>query len=338
VKVSEAVCFGAVPFVAAALAGCGGAPNLPSFAAAPQVAPAAGQSAHGPSRMEKGLKQRDLLYVSNANGTVNVYRYWQRTLVGVLTDFKQPMGACADSAGDVYIADYQAQKIYKYHHGGTKPIAVLDDSPYKPWACSVAPANGNLAVANSPYGTYAKGGNIAIYAGGSGKPAILQGSGGHFIGCAYDDRGDLLVASEYRYSPFWYDQFYYLPKHGTKLLPMTLPGLGSYSSHFGVVAGLAWDGKYWVVGPVYDQLFLYSINIKARYVGKITLNGGYPYAGPIWIYRKNLESRGTQAVAGNGESNGVVSYWKYPAGGSAIGEITKDLDAPFGVAVSMGTP
>jgi uncharacterized repeat protein (TIGR03803 family) len=52
--------------------------------------------------MDKGLKQRDLLYVSNANETVNVYRYWQRTLAGVLTDFKQPMGACADSAGDVY--------------------------------------------------------------------------------------------------------------------------------------------------------------------------------------------------------------------------------------------
>jgi hypothetical protein len=329
VKTSEVVRFGAIPLVVATFAACGGASNVPSFAAAPQAAPA------------KSLKQRDLLYVSNANGEVNVYRYWQRTLVGVLTDFKRPMGECADAAGDVYITDNARERIYEYRHAGKKPIAVLDDSPYKPLACSVAPSNGDLAVANSPYGTYGKGGNIAIYAHGSGKPTILQGSGGseHYIACAYDDRGDLLVAAEYRYSPFWYNSFYYLPKHGTQLLSMSLPGLSSYgSSHFGVVEGVAWDGKYWVVGPIYDQLFLYSINIKARYIEKITLSGGYPYAGPLWIYRKNLQSRGTQAVAGNDSSIGAVWYWKYPAGGSAIGEITKDLDTPFGVAVSMGVP
>ncbi len=76
--------------------------------------------------MVKGLKQRDLLYVSNADGTVSVYRYWQRTLVGVLTNFTQPMGECADAAGDVYITDYAASTISEYAHGGTKPIRVLE--------------------------------------------------------------------------------------------------------------------------------------------------------------------------------------------------------------------
>jgi hypothetical protein len=55
--------------------------------------------------MGKGVKQQDLLYVSNGDGLVNVYRYWQHTLVGVLTAFKNPLGECTDAIGHVYIAD-----------------------------------------------------------------------------------------------------------------------------------------------------------------------------------------------------------------------------------------
>jgi hypothetical protein len=285
--------------------------------------------------MAKGLKQRDLLYVSNANGTVSVYRYWQRTLVGVLTHFKKPMGECANpKTGNVYITDYNAEKIYEYAHGGKTPVRALDDAPYMPYACSVAPANGDLAVANDPYEYYHGKGNIAIYPHGSGTPKIVEGtgsSGQHFTACAYDDRGDLLAMSQYKYSPFWYDSFYYLPKGGSRLLPISLPNIG-YSSHFGVVQGVAWDGKYWVAGPIYGGLFLYTINIKAYYVGSITLAKGT--VGPIWVYRKSLAARGTQVVAGVG--SGTLEYWAYPAGGNPIGQISKDLDNPFGVAVSLG--
>jgi hypothetical protein len=326
-------------FAAGLLGGCaalqqGTVPT--SAASAPtSFSKAAGIASHVRSWMAGGLEQRDLLYVSNANGTVSVYRYWQRTLAGVLTDFKQPMGECADPAGNVYIVDYQAEKIDEYAHGGKRPIKVFDDSPNQPYACAVSPPNGNLAVVSSPYGSN-KSGNIAIYPGGSGKRIVMEGpKGSHFTGCAYDDRGDLLAMSEYRYSPFWYYAFSYLPRHGKKLLPMTLPYVGS-STQFGVIEGVAWDGKYWAVGPSYDDLYLYTINIKASYVGKIEFTtAGATYAGPIAVYRKASQSQGTQAVAGAGES--TVDYWKYPAGGSPIGDITKDLDTPFGVAISLGT-
>jgi hypothetical protein len=102
----------------------------PVPAGAPNAASSDQHATHGGSWMGKGLKQRDLLYVSNANGTVNVYRYWQRTLVGILTNFKLPMGACSDRAGNVYIVDNEKQKIYEYAHAGKKAIKVLDDSPY----------------------------------------------------------------------------------------------------------------------------------------------------------------------------------------------------------------
>ncbi len=323
--------FGALLALGAMLAGC--------VASQPGILPS--QTDGG--AMAGRLAQHDLLYVTNANGTVSVYRYWQRTLAFILTDFKRPMGACADRAGNVYITDYAREKVYEFAHGGKKPIAVLDDAPYKPYTCSVSPSNGNLAVANSPYDEYGKGGNIAIYPHGSGKAVILHGSGGsngiHFTGCAYDDHGDLLALNEYHYSPFWYLQFYYLPKHGKQLLPMTLPGMGYGSSHFGVVESIAWDGKYWVVGPIYNTLFLYTINVKAYEAGTISLSGGRPpYLGPVAIYRKTLKGQGTQLAGGTGPYAGAaVEFFKYPAGGDSIGEIGKDLDAPFGVAISLRT-
>ena len=93
------------PAVLLIFAGCGGsglqaAPpagltDVAARTAAPQ------HSGHPRSSMAQDLAQRDLLYVSNGNCTVNVYRYWQHTLAGVLTDFTDPKGACSDQIGNV---------------------------------------------------------------------------------------------------------------------------------------------------------------------------------------------------------------------------------------------
>ena len=145
------------PAVLLIFAGCGGAM---------QTAPPAGLTGHGASWMAQGLAQRDLLYVSNANGTVNVYRYWQHTLVGVLTEFDYPRGECSDQPGNVYITDYSASyykgKVSEYAHGGKKPVHVIKDSN-QPTGCSVDPKTGNLAVADYGYHYYADAGDIAIY-------------------------------------------------------------------------------------------------------------------------------------------------------------------------------
>jgi hypothetical protein len=285
---------------------------------------------------DKELKQRDLLYVSNANGTVSVYRYWQRTLVTVLTQFTRPLGECVDQSGRVYIVDYQAQNVTEFAHGGTKSLRVLSDAPYTPYGCSVAPSNGNLAVANAAYGYYGKG-NIAIYSHASGKPELLSGSyyNDQFTACAYDDHGDLLVTSTYGYLDY-YTHFYYLPKGASQLIAMDLTAPGR-SSGWGYVQGVAWDGKYWVVQS-YDGLYRYAINIKSTYVDMMELSGGDGEAGPVAIYRKDSKAKGTQAVAGTG-SNGdsAVEFWNYPAAGNPIHDITQDLDAPFGVAIRLGS-
>ena len=67
--------------------------------------------------------------------------------------------------------------------------------------------------------------------------------GDHFTSLAYDDRGDLLATGIYGYASD-YAEFSYLPRHGSQLIPIDLPGesSGSYD-----VQGIGWDGKYWVV-------------------------------------------------------------------------------------------
>jgi hypothetical protein len=221
--------------------GCG----APQPGTLPAAVPAA-RVEDDASWMAGGLKQHDLLYVSNSNGTVSIYRYWQRTLVGVLTHFSRPLGICADPAGNVYIVDAARSQVDEYAHGGTKQINVIDDRPFKPWACSVNPKNGAVAVANNPVNSYYKPGNIAVYSPGQPRKVYQGTSNDHFIYCAYDDRGDLLATSLDGYYDY-YIAFYYLPKGGNALLSMDLYGQDRY------VQGLGYDGKYWVVES-YDVL------------------------------------------------------------------------------------
>lgn len=284
--------------------------------------------------MSAGLKDSDLLYVSNENGTVNVYKYADRTLVGALTDFRWPVGECTDKAGDVYITDWVANKIVEYAHGGTTPIYTIRDQ-FAPYGCSVNPVNGNLAVANEGnfYNPY-RPGNLFVYAHARGKPTKYQGSDeDSFLGCAYDRRGDLLAATSFGISEPVYTHFYYLPKLGKSIELLDMPG-PSNGYEWGGVQSVAWDGKYWVVDA--GDLYRFTINIKAQLIDKIALSGGY--ASEISIYRKGPKSPSSQVVGASGtDRKSAVFYWTYPAGGNPIDTITKGLDTPSGVAVSLMT-
>ncbi|HEY6325808.1 MAG TPA: hypothetical protein VIW73_04735 [Candidatus Cybelea sp.] len=329
----------AAMLAAGVFAGCGGSPPQGAVppAGAPPGAALVRPPSHGVSWMGKGVKQQDLLYVSNGDGVVNVYRYWQHTLVGVLGNFTNPEGECTDAAGDVYIVDEKAEKIYKYAHGGTKAIKTIDDSPQAPFSCAVNQATGDLAIAN--YGeNYYGAGNITIYPHGSGKPTIYKTGDNldHFVSCNYDHRGDLFSTSDNGYGSFYSSYFYYLPKQGKSLKPMTLPG-PSRSWQWGSGASIVWDGKYWVVGTNNEytnyDLLRYIINVKAYYVSTTQLSVANN-AQQIAIYRPIVKSHSAEVVG----TNGAVYYWNYPAGGNPIGQITKGLDDPYGVAISLGTP
>lgn len=282
--------------------------------------------------MAAGVSKQDLLYVSDGNGEVTVYRYWQHTLVGALTSMAQPMGSCVDAVSDVYVTDYAGKKIFEFVHGGTKPIKKLDDSPDSPYACSVDPTTGNLAVANDNNGT-SQPGNIAIWTKGSGTPqTYTTPEAQNFNGCAYDNDGSLLVTGFAYSGPA---DFAWLPKGGTKLVPIKVPGPNP-SREWYYVNGLEWDGKYFGIGAGY----LYRVSVthgQAYYVGMTTFSSS-GIGGPFWFYNNKPGSQATELVGGvNTDEGSVVYYWNYPYGGSPLYQLTHGVDKPAGITISLRT-
>jgi len=323
----------------AALCACSGTSQQSTLPALqPQGSSAAAPSEHARPWMARGLKNTALLYVTNQNGLVNVYSYAQGTLVGVLTPFSQPEGECADFSGNVYITDSEDDNITEYAHGSSSPTRVIAETTDHPIDCAVASNDGNLAVANfnlnsSRYNVPP--GSIAVYPHGTGKPTIYEAlSTDEFQFDAYDNNGDLFAISRfyYYYSIFYRYEFYYLPKGGSTLISMSIPGPSS-SGSWEDIQGAAWDGKYFVIesGGV---LYRYIIDVKAVLVSKVALSGG-SNSGPLAIYRAGPKSPGTQAVGASATgTGGTVYYWDYP-GGETIGSISKYLDGPYGVAISL---
>jgi hypothetical protein len=313
--------------------GGSGVMTVVSYGASPRndVARQAGRSA---SWMRPDAGGRDLLYVSNANGIVNVYRYWQHDLVGELTDFTQPEGECSDANGDVYITDYSTGDIDEYAHGGKTPLRAIDESGYNPYACAIDPKTGDLAVANYGEGGYYTQGSLAIYAHAKGKPTYYSSKDlYHMNGVAYDKYGDLLATGFYLYSGFYVETYFaYLPARSKDFEEISLPPPDSSGWYQTQVLGLDWDGEYWTV-DLNDAVFQYSINIKPELVGSVNLDGA---GDPVAFYDPNPKKQATQAVSGYGfENANYVYYWKYPSGGEPYASLTHGLDRPFGIAISM---
>src|SRR5579863_1388101 len=92
-----------------------------------------------------------LLYVSDTvTGDVYVFSYPKGKLVQTLTGFADPAGECVDATGNVFVANTGSSNVLEYAHGGSSPIATLDDSGYFRVGCAVDPVTGNLAVSNFP--------------------------------------------------------------------------------------------------------------------------------------------------------------------------------------------
>ncbi|MGC1381067.1 MAG: hypothetical protein WA814_08605 [Candidatus Baltobacteraceae bacterium] len=326
------------PFTIAAMmalvAGCGQAVQPPAASSfLPQTRPEANHASPHDSWMSGDAKSEDLLYVSNGNAEVTVYEYWRHKLLGVLTSLSQPKGICVDKSQNVYIADYAGQQIVEFAHGGTKPIAKFDDAPDSPYSCWVDPTSGNLAVAN--YDS-SQSGNIAIWSNGN-RVTYGDSKIGGFQFCAYDDHGTLLATNGYAQYPYT-SSFAWLPKNGTKLVDVNLPG--PYGWTWGELEGLDWDGLYFVLDTG-DRLYRESLSHgQAYYVGYTSTSASDWYqSGPHGFYTPAGASRATQVFEGmrfEGSGAYEVAFWKYPAGGSSpIATLKHGLDAPFGVAVSL---
>lgn len=285
------------------------------------------------SWMDLKAKKLDLLYIANGNGTITVYTYWQKTLVGQLTGFSSPQGECVDKNNDVYITDAGSKDIVEYAHAGKTPLRTIDDSPYVPFACAVDFTTGNLAIANEAGGSGGTG-NIAVYADATGTPTIYTNSTAqNFTACAYDRRGNLL-ATNGQSNNSRYSYFVWLPKGGKQLTNITIPGPNK-SWVWEDVQGLQWDGRYFVI-DFYDLFRIAIQSGQAYFIGETGITESQVW-GPYWIYNSNPKKQGTQFVgASHNTGYPAVEYFNYPAGGDSIASVSKDVSSPAGLAVSLG--
>jgi hypothetical protein len=314
-----------------AMSGCAAALMFAACSAPPaQVGPPVSSAAtsvvtsggHPRSWMARGATSGDLLYVSDdSTPNISVFSYPSLSLVGTLTGFYSPYGECVDAAGNIWISNSSPPEFLEYAHGGTSPIAVVDNSR-RAFACSVNPKTGDLATTDA-YN------HLRIYPHAQGPPITYSDPKAPFLYyCAYDDRGNLFVSG-------WdYNQNVYLDELASGSSTLKTITLNETIQFFSI----QWDGS--------------TLELSSP--------RGAPWNGPIAIYRVRVHGTkgsvvaklllgrafkggdGTQRWIQGGTIIGVdgfqrIAMWKYPQGGKPT-KVVKIVGSrvPWGVAVSPG--
>ncbi len=316
--------------VAAALAGCS-----VSQAQLPASSPPAGAAAHARTWMSRNASAKPLLYISDY-GSVNVYDYETNTQVGSLEYFQHAGGSCTDAHGNVYITNTGDADILEFSHGATKPKYIVNPYPY-PVDCSIDPSTGNLAVVNEYGEGESSPGNVAIYAGGNGKPKIYKSifSSVPLVSASYDASGNLLV-SAYQDKTF---DFARLPAGKSAMESVTLPR----SQNWYGPPYVRWDGEYFVVEFETEYVNSPAIFVMYTITGSSGLQEGYSLteraggSAPFWLGRiggpKTLK-RASQLVLCGDSDYGGVEFFDYPEGGAYVFEI-QNLEQAGGATVSL---
>lgn len=299
----------------ALLAGCGG--SQPGAVPQGAAAQALGHRDSGKSWMKPEAKNSDLLYVGSPSADdVYVYSYPGGTLVGTITGLDDPMGICSDANGNVWItntgrSDYAY--LVEYAHGGTTPIATLDDSGFSPQACAIDATTGNLAVANQVD-------DVAVWRNARGKRRLYLTAyivdGPETI--TYDGSDDGIFA-DFTAQSGW------LPTGDSKVKKFRL------RPHLSKHGPFEWDGKYLGVlaaskKPTHEEVIRYKVSGgSATQVGTVPLNG-VTDSGQFWIQDSRMVLTDSSA--------GDVYFFKYPKGGKPTKTIS-GLNGPYGVTVSV---
>jgi hypothetical protein len=302
--------------VLAVLAGCSGGSG---YAIAPlgSTNQSVG-SERGRSWMEPNAGKGALLYISDAStNDVVVYHYPSGTEAGVLTGFNGPQGECLDKAGDVWIANTGASNLLEYAHGGTAPMATLDDSGQYPVDCAVDKNNGTLAAANiiARTGRHRRG-SLSIYPHATGSPTIVTSAHVYLMyALGYDYHDNLFVDGRNPNKQF---QFGELAGGSGAIEPITLSG-----ATINFPGGVQFAQGRVNVG---DQGG--AVIYQATETGTIT--GSTPLSGSLDCVDFFIDGK---TVICPDAGNGSVEFYNYPVGGSPV-QIVTGLASPTGAAVS----
>jgi len=307
------------------LAGCGGSQTTSTLAMMPQTPAGSASGSRRGSWMAPDAKHQDLLYISDlATSDVYVYAYRSGALEGTLTGFSAPHGECVDAAGDVFITNTNAASVLEYAHGGSSPIATIQDPNQSPAGCSIDPTTGTLAVTSVGGTQGSSPGNVAVYKNAKGAPKIYSNASFYsYVKCTFDATGNLFVDGTAHTGNF---EFAELPAGGKTLGTVTL------SQSIQIAGAVQWDGKHVAVedqGVASQGSTIYRFAISAgngRKVGTASLGGSTDVIQP-WI-------NGMTVVGG--DATGAIFYWHYPAGGAAY-KTMPGVAAPVGATVSVGS-
>jgi hypothetical protein len=303
--------------------------------------------------MKSATSGQDLLYVSDPAGEdVYVYTYPQLKSVTTMTGFLEPYGLCSDAAGDVFISSrsgtsLSSTTIYEYAHGGTSPIATLND-PGIAFGCAVDPATGDLAVANRNDDSNPNdAGDVAVYSASSGTPTIYYSSDfSNFFFCGYDDQSNLFLSALNTSSRTGEFALVGLAKGSSSLQQISLNAkLAGYDVDF--APSVQWDGKHITVSSLNGsetlhrgrtKILVYRLSITgvtAKVIGATTLKTASRnlHFGQSWI-------QATAVIAAYTLDGQRVGLWAYPRGGvpkQAIKVLARPSSPFWGVTVSAGS-
>lgn len=320
----------AIFFAAAALlaAGCGGP-------GASVQGPPAAQSAirvdTTGSWMAPSAERQDLLYVSDSKGHVTVFSYPGLKQVGLLEGFKSPAGLCSDPRnGDVYVVDTNSLDLFKYKHGGTKPIKTLSVFGYYPFGCAVDPVSGDVAAAN--YAAQPSGpGSLSIFRAGAFFPTTYTDSAFNaYFFCSYDDHGNIFVDGADNNS--YHTEFAELQKGAASFRTVHLDKL------IGFPGGVQWDGTYMALQDTISRV-LYRFKISGSH-GKSVAAMRFKIDRSTLVHQFWIQGRTIVMPYGNvSRQVHMVGSWPYPAGGSPSKSVTIAHAAELvGVTVSLAHP
>jgi hypothetical protein len=301
------------------LAGCGsGSAVLPT-----SQLPSAAQSHsdRSASWMAPDAKSQALLYVADlGTNDVDVYSYPRGRLKGVLTGFSGVHYECVDAAGNVFIANGDAEQLLEYAHGGTQPIKTYNEPGFV-HGCSIDPTTGDLAVLHDPP-SYAPGG-VSIYRHARGKPHEYTTSVSEVNFIGYDGHRDLFVDGNDVHGAFQMNE---LPARSHAFEAVTL------NQSINIPGAIQWDGEYLAVGDqvsLFGPSKIYEFSMSGS-TGKLVQTTPLSDSCDVlqfWI-------QGRRVVASNDCASHVL-YFDYPNGGSSTKTISRDLQQPVGVAVSL---
>jgi hypothetical protein len=300
----------------AALAACSAAQSsLPQTRSG-----ASAQARVAASWIAPAAKSGALLYVTGG-ADVDVFQWPTLRTAGVLTGFQQTTGACVDAAGDVWIADAYAQKLYEYAHGGTTPIATLDDAASFPNGCAVDKRNGNL-VAGNEYNNNVGHGSITLYRRAAGEGTIYYDSSlDDVFSLDYAPNGNLYLDGWTGYSfgmqKFVRKQFENFTIKGTTI---GYPGGVQY-----------WKNQLTVAdaGTVYTTATIYRINKYGKVLGQTSMGQAHQ------SYQYQIING--KVICACFEDRNVQIY-PYPSGGTPTRTFTKLKGVqPWAAVVSPAT-